>query len=195
MYGHTVCRECVSFIQKWLSSKYTIVKKKSAKRVQICHVIFKTLGKWLMINLLQCQFISMCSNIQYCEKLFSKFNSYTIHWNVSLDTHSNKVLLTKVVWNIDKDLTTYHVRDSLSVHLTQVLIIDIWTGEIESNTKKYILLYMFITAEIDYRGVCSYPSAVSPVFSRWPKCVRQWYWQSFTPRSCMRATHASAKTC
>ena len=52
-----------------------------------------------------------------------------------LDTHSDKVLFTKMVYKINKDLTTYHVWDSLSVHLTQVLIIDIWTREIESNRK------------------------------------------------------------
>ena len=41
--------------------------------------------------------------------------------------------------NINEDLTTYNVWDSLSVHLTQILIVDIWTGEIKSNRKnKYL---------------------------------------------------------
>ena len=40
----------------------------------------------------------------------------------------------------------------------------------------------------------AYPQAVSPGFSRCPRCVRQCRWRSLRPRSASSTTHASAKT-
>ncbi len=74
---------------------------------------------------------------------------------------------------------SYHVRNMVRVHLIQELIIDIGIGKIKAEVKKSMLqstyFPVFCMKSLKW-GEWTDPSTRSPMFSRWPRNVLQWYW-------------------
>lgn len=95
---------------------------------------------------------------------------------------------------------SYHIRNMVRVHLIEELIIDVGIGKIKTEVKKKkksmlqsTYFRVFCMKSLKW-GVWTDPSTRSPMFSRWPRNVLQWYWW---PESISDVfwTQTSANTC
>lgn len=70
---------------------------------------------------------------------------------------------------------SYHVRNVVRVHLIQILVVDVGVGEVEAADRR---LEAPLRAKLQERGgdrAGAHPSTRSPMLSKWPRKVRQWY--------------------
>lgn len=93
---------------------------------------------------------------------------------------------------------SYHVRNVVRVHLIQILIIDVRIGKVKPVEQWLpgLLGAKLYEQEFDQRRKCvgAHPSTRSPMLSRWPRNVRQWYcW--LVSISDVFWTHTSARVC
>lgn len=97
---------------------------------------------------------------------------------------------------------SYHIRNVVRVHLIQVLIIDVRIGKVkpvrlEGNVPLNVKLTAYpLHCQPDQHGQWphTHPSTRSPMLSKWPRNVRQWYcW--LVSISDVFWTHSSARVC
>lgn len=90
---------------------------------------------------------------------------------------------------------THHIRNVVRVHLVQVLVIDVGIGKVEPAERHSVS----VTAPPGGKRhhilrPRAHPSTRSPMLSRWPRNVRQWYcW--LVSISDVFWTHSSARVC
>ncbi len=96
--------------------------------------------------------------------------------------------------------SAYHIGYVVRVHLIQVLIIDVGIGKIKSegwevNVPSNVILTAGYQCSPSFlSNPHTHPSTRSPMLSRWPRNVRQWYcW--LLSISDVFWTHTSARVC
>lgn len=94
---------------------------------------------------------------------------------------------------------SYHIGNMVRVHLIQVLIIDVRIGKVKpvDRLNKPLILITCYQSSPPTCSTCwphTHPSTRSPMLSRWPRNVRQWYcW--LVSISDVFWTHTSARVC
>lgn len=93
---------------------------------------------------------------------------------------------------------SYHIRNVVRVHLIQILIIDVRIGKVKPVEQwlPKLLSAKLYEQQFDQCRKCmgAHPSTRSPMLSRWPRNVRQWYcW--LVSISDVFWTHTSARVC
>lgn len=88
---------------------------------------------------------------------------------------------------------THHIRNVVRVHLVQVLVIDVGIGKVKPAEQHSVMWRPGGTWH-HLRWPHAHPSTRSPMLSRWPRNVRQWYcW--LVSISDVFWTHTSARVC
>lgn len=93
---------------------------------------------------------------------------------------------------------SHHIWNMVRVHLIQILIIDVRVGKVKPVEQRLNVPLSANLWEEGFdrcsNGAGSHPSTRSPMLSRWPRKVRQWYcW--LVSNSDVFWTHTSARVC